>query len=46
MPGELTPVEQLGVIRKRVLTLVEEQTRCLREEVLPELQSHGVVIAP
>src|SRR5215212_4155888 len=45
MPGELTPTEQLGVIRNRVLTLVEEQTRCLREEVLPELQSHGVVIA-
>src|SRR5215203_5953020 len=24
MPGELTPVEQLAVIRERVLTLVEE----------------------
>src|SRR5829696_5962422 len=45
MPGELTPVEQLEVIRKRVLTLVEEHTNCLREEVLPELQSHGLVIA-
>ena len=46
MPGELTPPEQLGVIRERVLELVEEQTRCLREEVLPELESNGVVIAP
>src|SRR5215470_8452093 len=46
MPGELTPVEQLAAIRKRVLPLVEEQTRCLRDEVLPELESHGVVIAP
>lgn len=45
MPGELTPDEQLRVIRKRVLTLVDEHTNCLREEVLPELQSHGVVIA-
>src|SRR6188474_1551287 len=27
MPGELTPIEQLGVIRKRVLPLVEEQSR-------------------
>src|SRR5919106_3828006 len=45
MPGELTPLEQLAVIRKRVLTLVEEQTNCLREEVIPELQSHGIVIA-
>ena len=46
MPGELTPVDQLTVIRNRVLTLVEEHTRCLRDEVIPELNSHGVVIAP
>src|SRR5690349_8860006 len=46
MPGELTPTEQLAVIRKRVLPLVDEQTNCLREEVMPELQSNGVVIAP
>ncbi len=45
MPGELTPIEQLAVIRERVVPLVEEQTRCLRDEVLPELESHGVVIA-
>ena len=45
MPGELTPTEQLRVIRERVLTLVEEQTRCLREDVLPELEANGVVIA-
>ena len=45
MPGELTPEEQLRVISKRVVTLVDEQTNCLREEVMPELQSHGVVIA-
>src|SRR6185503_15656195 len=45
MPGELTPVEQLDVIRKRVLPLVEEHSRCLRDEVIPELESHGVVIA-
>jgi polyphosphate kinase len=46
MPGELTPVEQLDVIRKRVLPLVEEHTRCLRDQVIPELESHGVIIAP
>jgi polyphosphate kinase len=28
-----------------VLTLVDEHTNCLREEVLPQLQSQGVVIA-
>lgn len=46
MPGELTPAEQLAVIRKRVVPLVEEQTRCFRDEVLPELAANGVVIAP
>ena len=46
MPGELTPIEQLRVIREQVLTQVEEQTRCLREEVLPALEANGVVIAP
>src|SRR5689334_5906742 len=45
IPGELTPVEQLDVIRKEVLTLVDEHTRCLRDEVLPELESQGIVIA-
>lgn len=46
MPGELTPLEQLAVIRKRVVPLVEEQTRCLRDDVLPALAANGVVIAP
>jgi polyphosphate kinase len=46
MPGELTPTDQLRVIRDRVLTLVEEQTRCLREDVLPELAANDVTIAP
>ena len=46
MPGELTPPEQLAVIRERVLTLVAEHTRCLRDEVVPELESQGVLIAP
>ena len=46
MPGELTPEEQLKVIRERVLPLVQEHSHCLREEVLPQLQSRGVVIAP
>ena len=46
MPGELTPVEQLEVIRKKVVPLVEEHSRCLHDEVLPELESRGVLIAP
>src|SRR5690349_11873489 len=46
IPGELTPVEQLDVIRKTVVPLVEEHSRCLQQEVIPDLQSNGVVIAP
>src|SRR6185503_184458 len=46
MPGELTPVEQLDVIRKRVLPMVEEHGRVLRDQVLPGLSAGGIVIAP
>jgi polyphosphate kinase len=46
MPGELTPTEQLSVIRERVLPMVEMQATCLRESVLPGLAKEGVVIAP
>ena len=34
----LTPAEQLAKTRERVLGLVEEQARCLREEILPQLK--------
>jgi len=44
MPGELAPAQQLEVIRQRVLPLVEEQVRCLRDQVLPELARNGVEI--
>ena len=44
MPGELTPTEQLKMIRERMLPMVEEQVRCLRDSVLPELAKHGVEI--
>ena len=46
MPGELTPLEQLKVIREKVVALVEEHSACLREEVLPQLQSKGLAIVP
>jgi polyphosphate kinase len=46
MPGELTPAEQLKIIRARVLPMVAEQVRCLRDLVLPELASQGVEIVP
>ena len=46
MPGELTPAEQLVAIRNRVLPLVKEHSACLREEVIPQLQSRGLAIVP
>jgi polyphosphate kinase len=46
MPGELTPREQLTVIRTRVLPLVEEQVKCLHDSVLPRLEKEGILIAP
>jgi polyphosphate kinase len=46
IPGELTPVEQLAAIRKRVLPLVEEHSNCLREEVIPEMRANGLAIVP
>jgi polyphosphate kinase len=46
MPGELSPQEQLKVIREKVLALVEEHSACLREEVLPQLQSKDLAIVP
>jgi polyphosphate kinase len=46
IPGELTPIEQLKVIRHRMGPLVETQVQCLSESVLPELAKQGVEIAP
>ena len=46
MPGELSPVEQLKEIRKRVLPLVVMQGRCLNEEVIPGLKRESIEIVP
>src|SRR5712671_1038268 len=46
MPGELTPVDQLKEIRKRVLPMVDTHSRCLRQEVIPGLKDRGVEIVP
>ena len=40
----LTPTEQLAKTRERVLVLIEEQARCLREEVLPQLKEAGLSV--
>ena len=46
MPGELSPADQLRVIRERVLPMVKEHSRLLRDELVPGLKEAGVVIAP
>ncbi len=42
----LTPREQLAKTREQVLALVDEQARCLREEILPQLHETGVSLVP
>jgi polyphosphate kinase len=43
-PDGLSPAEQLKEISLRLHPIVAEQMRCLREEVLPQLQSEGITI--
>src|ERR1044072_341811 len=45
-PDGLTPSEQLRRTRERILGLIKEQARCLREEVLPQLREAGVSLIP
>lgn len=43
-PDGLTPAQQLAKSRERILTLVEEQARCLREDILPRLDEAGISV--
>ncbi|HZT60916.1 MAG TPA: polyphosphate kinase, partial [Pyrinomonadaceae bacterium] len=43
-PDGMTPAEQLKAISERLRPLVGEQTRCLTEDVLPQLAARGVVV--
>jgi polyphosphate kinase len=43
-PDGMTPGEQLKEIRLRVVPLVEDQARCLRDDILPELRTAGIEI--
>lgn len=45
-PDGLTPAEQLRRVRERVLVLISEQTRSLREDILPKLKAAGVSLVP
>jgi polyphosphate kinase len=41
-PDGMTPAEQLQATREAILPMLKQQTRCLREEILPELESAGI----
>ncbi|MEJ7616449.1 MAG: hypothetical protein WKF30_05640 [Pyrinomonadaceae bacterium] len=43
-PDGLTVAEQLKEICRQLHPMVDEQMRCLREEVLPLLEEHGITV--
>ncbi|HEY0378647.1 MAG TPA: polyphosphate kinase 1 [Pyrinomonadaceae bacterium] len=43
-PDGMTITEQLREIRARLLPMFDEQMRCLREEVLPQLRAEGIEV--
>jgi polyphosphate kinase len=43
-PDGMTITEQLREIRARLLPMFDEQMRCLREEVLPQLRAGGIEV--
>jgi polyphosphate kinase len=43
-PDGLTPAEQLSKLRERVLVLVDQQARCLRDEIYPQLKDAGLTV--
>lgn len=45
-PDGMTPAEQLAKTRERILGLIDEQARCLREEILPQLKDAGLALIP
>ena len=40
----LTPAQQLAKVRERILVLVDQQARALREQVLPQLAQTGISV--
>jgi polyphosphate kinase len=43
-PDGLTPAQQLAKSRERILGLVAQQARCLRDDVLPRLEGEGISV--
>jgi polyphosphate kinase len=44
-PDGLTAAEQLEEIRNRLEPMFAEHMRCLREEILPQLEQQGIIVA-
>lgn len=44
-PDGMTPAEQLRESRTKILTMLDREMRCLVDEILPQLESHGIIIA-
>src|SRR6266851_5742368 len=45
-PDGLTADEQLREIRHRLRPMIVEQMRCLKQQILPELAEHGILVTP
>jgi len=45
-PDGLTPAEQLRKTRERIVGLIDQQARSLREEILPQLKAAGIALIP
>jgi polyphosphate kinase len=45
-PDGMTPSDQLKEILERLRPMVADQTSCLRDDLLPQLREHGIVVAP
>jgi polyphosphate kinase len=45
-PDGMMPAAQLKGVNHRLRSMVEEQMRCIREEILPALAAEGLVITP
>ena len=43
-PDGLTPAEQLAEIRNHLMPMIDEQMRCLRENIIPQLAAEGIDI--
>ena len=45
-PDGMTPGEQLQEVRHRISPMVETQTKCLLEQILPDLAAAGIHVVP